>query len=558
MMKEKMKKYGKKLLAFVLTLAMMMQYWSGVTFQTKAATSAGGYRELTVSDWGITNSSYTNGAPYSLTDSSITTLDGAAFTAMITYNDAVGFRIGGCGANNVDNAWVGLEVRKESTNNADNTDEIQLSFLDWTVDTANPTENPLSTVTLSQAAAFKLRLTFDQDSEADQWYIGVWVNDVYQTTFTYQGMELGTKFLINGEGMNITDAKNYRELTVSDWGITNSSYTYGQTYSLTDTSITTLDGTAFTAMITYNDANGFRIGGGGANHPNSGDHGLYVYKKSTGSDNADEIQLRFCDFTADSADNLLSTVTLSQATAFKLRMTFDQDSANDQWYIGVWVNNVYQTTFTYQGMELGTWFKIDEAGMNITDVKGYHELTVSDWVYDGSYAHDTDYTADVCYDLKDTSMTTLDGTAFTAMITYNSAADFRIGGCGASYADNAWVGLGVHKESTNNADNTDEIQLSFSDWTVDTENPTKNLLSTVTLSQTAAFKLRLTFDQDSEADQWYIGVWVNDVYQTTFTYQGMELGTKFLINGAGMNITDAVRGYRELTVSDWALPVSHS
>ena len=164
---------------------------------------------------------------------------------------------------------------------------------------------------------------------------------------------------------------------------------------------------------------------------------------------------------------------------------------------------------------------------------GYTELTFSDWgIVNGAYGNG------VGYSLKDTSITTLDKTAFTGKFTYNGASDFRIGG-----NSNAWAGL-TFMVSNGHLYVSDETDSATGDDIT---------LDNTTVSKTEAFELRLTFDKGAEENKWTVGIYVNGEHKHDFT-DTMNLGTAFLVNGADMTLEDVKTGEEpvELTNLTWA------
>lgn len=289
---------------------------------------------------------------------------------MITWNDATHFIIGG-GAHG-GNGWQGLFVHKDPAN-TDNADEIGLSFHDNTREGSGVGKS-LSGVVLSQTEAFKLRLTFEQGSVTDQWHIGVWVNDIYQTTLTYIGMYLGTTLLIYGDNtdtvMNIADADNeYTELTFSDWGITNGQYEDGnsKTYTLNEsTGLTSLNGTIFEGNIANSTAGEIRIGNGW--------EGIAIQGTSTG--------LKLFSWLPGHYDNDTTAGYRKVAyedlttTSFKLKLTIDCD-AYDNIFMGVWINDEFQryVIFDYMADALGTDMLMTAAGITLSNAVAPKDIT---------------------------------------------------------------------------------------------------------------------------------------------------------------------------------------
>ena len=533
------REWHKSTCAFFLVFTLIVGLLGNANVFFSQANEGGTYKELTFKDWGIENGAYGNGVGYSLKDASITTLDKTAFTGKFTYNTANDFRIGGNS-----NPWAGLTFMVSNGH----------LYVSDESDSVGGDDIMLTNTTVSKTETFELRLTFDKGTSENEWTIGIYVNGEHKKDLT-DTMNLGTAFLVNGNGMVLEDVisdvpepePTYKELTFKDWGIEDGTYTNGVGYSLKDTSITTLDQTAFTGKFTYNTASDFRIGG------NSNPWAGLTFMVNNGhlyiSDESDSV---------GGDDITLDNTTVSKTEAFELRLTFDKGTAANEWTIGIYVNGEHKHDFT-DTMNLGTAFLVNGNGMILGEksqepdnpLDDYKKLTFKDWgIVNGAY------TNGVGYSLKDTSITTLNQTAFTGKFTYNTASDFRIGG-----NSNPWAGLTF---MVNNG------HLYVSDET-DSATGDDITLDNTTVSKTEAFELCLTFDKGAAANEWTVGIYVDGEHKHDFT-DTMNLGTAFLVNGSGMvlkNVPDTgeepgpepdpnpkpdeSRTYKEYTFSDWGI-----
>lgn len=140
---------------------------------------------------------------------------------------------------------------------------------------------------------------------------------------------------------------NYKELTFSNWGIVDETYTESKVYSLVDTNIASLDGYAFEGVFDFkgatNDAAYIRIGGGGrTNHYVAFQMGAYS-----------ATQLRFTNHYNVDGQPTVTPSGWSNSGKYAIRLTFDE-TATDTWAVGIWVNGVFQTSLSLTETPLGT------------------------------------------------------------------------------------------------------------------------------------------------------------------------------------------------------------
>ena len=157
----------------------------------------------------------------------------------------------------------------------------------------------------------------------------------------------------------------------------------------------------------------------------------------------------------------------------------------------------------------------------------YEELTFRDWgIVDGSYP------ADWTNKLKDSRLTSLDGTAFTGIINFNGNSDgghaMRIG---APYRE--WTALQIYYRASDNA-------LIFLDAT---GGGGSYGIALGEGGNSRDIKLRLTFDYDAANTTWNIGIWIDDEFKTTHAFANMSLGTCLMINGT-VTLKDAITAYK--------------
>ena len=154
-------------------------------------------KTLTYSDWEIVDGVFEQGVGYSLTDGSITSLDGYAFEGYMNFGGATDasttyFKIGG----SADNAHLAFQLNAYETENLQavnhfNTDNQKFyQPSGW-----------------SNSGEMLVRLTFDE-TETNTWDVGIYVNDTYVDTMTLTNTALGTKLLLSGN-ITVCDMKIY-------------------------------------------------------------------------------------------------------------------------------------------------------------------------------------------------------------------------------------------------------------------------------------------------------------------------------------------------------------
>ena len=342
-------------------------------------------KTLTYSDWEIVDGVFEQGVGYSLTDSSITSLDGYAFEGYINFGGATDasssyFKIGG----SADNAHLAFQLNAYETENLQAVNHFNTS-----------NQNFYQPSGWSNSGEMLVRLTFDE-TKANTWDVGIYVNDTYVDTMTLTNTALGTKLLLSGN-ITVRDAEEeetkYKTLTYSDWEIVDGVFEQGVGYSLTDGSITSLDGYAFEGYMNFGGATDasssyFKIGG-------SADNAHLAFQL-----NAYETEnLQAVNHFNTSNQNFYQPSGWSNSGEMLIRLTFDE-TATDTWDVGIYVNGIHIDTMMLTNTALGTKMLL---GGNIT-VRDNFDIAAS--LDDGGYV--------VKYD-----NTKIDGTEYTIGSIYN-------------------------------------------------------------------------------------------------------------------------------------------
>lgn len=243
-------------IAILCVVAMLVNIFSPFSHNVVSAEETeSSYRELTFSDWGMTNGEYVDMKEYSPTDASITDLNDVAFNGMIDTTSSVAFYIGG-----KDSGWSGILVHVLASEEKIAISSVTNGYQDLstvTLRTLEEIQPALNDEAFSLQKEFKLRLTFDV-YDTNNLLLGVYINDTQITTIDFNNgiaAAMGTKFMVylTGSDLDLRDVVNgepaYQELKLKDFDIypgTLSSDTIG-----TNDDIMTLDEVAVSGKVKY-------------------------------------------------------------------------------------------------------------------------------------------------------------------------------------------------------------------------------------------------------------------------------------------------------------------
>ena len=196
LMKTNIRKYAKVWLSMFLTLAIVLQMFSGVGFAAKAEAADTGYTEMQFADWGtkVADSAQTGGWDiYSLTDSNaITSLDGVAIRGLVDFN---GGQFG--------TAMLTFGATDSALNGG-----IWLcsdgNQFNYCVQGIGTNTNPWSYINSSlfkPDGNMELRVTFDKDTDTNVWTVNVYISGELAGAMTFSNVNPG---LYLGISPNVT------------------------------------------------------------------------------------------------------------------------------------------------------------------------------------------------------------------------------------------------------------------------------------------------------------------------------------------------------------------
>lgn len=246
-MKQIVKKYAKAWLAAFLTLAIVIQGFAGLGFDSEATET--GFRELRFSDLEAAGTS--DGASiYRLPESSnLTDLDGIALTFKVNFNGNASNKIRIGGTNGLKHAGFSFC-----------TNQNRLAIINEGIGSGSTVILPATEWPSLMDQAFILRVTFSKDAETSAWTLKTYINGELKKTATFTNATPGIH--LANYGVTISDV--YTEMTFADWGLSAGTSGGYDIYKLTKSgAISSLDGVAISGTVNFNGnaANHIRFGG---------------------------------------------------------------------------------------------------------------------------------------------------------------------------------------------------------------------------------------------------------------------------------------------------------
>lgn len=502
------KRIWKRVLSFMLALAMVVSGFAISPREAKAAIEGASYKELWFGNWNqnLGAEPIFGSTVYALPEGTITSLDGVAISGNVKFETTARLHIGATDALKHGGFWLwkddyGLHLSPQGIG-GDGGDNYAIHGDTWAA---------------VKDKKFLLRLTFDNNGTG--WDVGIYVNDTYVQTLTYHGATVALEpglYIGIEDGVTVdmtipsdsTDS-DYKELLFGNWSVDlgNDPIFNSPLYALPEGTITSLDGVAVSGNIKFGSTNKLRIGGTEA-LPHAGfwfwkdDNGVRLSPQGIGGDGGDHYAIY------GDAWNGVKDKT------FLLRLTFDDIGTG--WNVGIYVNNTYFQTLTYPGeinaLEPGLLLGVDE-GITIDmslpedpDESGFNEMIFGDWgVSEGNH-----YGTDV-YSPTDASLTSLNGVAISGKIRFDEEWKFlKIGGTesvphGGFFIWDDGGQMTISPQEIGLADNN--VAIAGDAWAA---------------LKGKEFLLRLTFEELETA--WVVGVYANGVHyqDLSFAKDGSE------------------------------------
>lgn len=498
----------KKIISSFLVLILLVT--SSLIYLPALETKASDYTEMAFGHWGTSEGEVFGTNVYSLTEKTITSLDGVAISGKVDFSTPGKFlRIGGTDAVKHGGFWFwngeGILHLSPQGIGGDGFDMAAIHGDVW-----NSVKD----------GEFMLRLTFDK--VATGWAVGIYVNGNHFQTLTCPGVNTAlTPGLYIGidPGLSVDmtipqepddseePEKVYTEMAFGHWGTSEGEAFGTNVYSLTDKTITSLDGVAISGKVNFSTPGKFlRIGGTDAvKHGGfwlwNGEGILHLSPQGIGGDGFDQAAIH---------GDVWNGVKDGE---FTLRLTFDKVATG--WDVGIYVDGDYFQTLTCPGVNSaltpGLYIGIDpglEVDMTIPSEPGekeYTEMEFKDWSVSEGELYGTNI-----FRLADTTITSLDGVAISGIVNFSQeGAKLRIGGTDAVKHGGFWLwnGEGILHLSPQGigGDGFDAAAIQGDVW-----NNVKD----------GEFTLRLTFDK--VATGWDVGVYVNGDYFQTLTCPGVN------------------------------------
>lgn len=337
----------------------------GVTVDMTSSTpQTPDYQEMKFSDWGKYEGTVGSVNIFSLTDSTkITSLDGVAISGKVDFNGQVSQYITIGGTANVKNGGFWLRYHEENA----------LAMACQGVG-ANAGDTAFWTEATKFTEEVELRLTFDKatnsDTNVDTWTVNVYAGETLVGTWQYEnvtpGLYIGVDVAVTVEGLDTTDsgtvqptvpefADSYQELSFSDFGMYRGLVEGSDIYSLKGHSdIESLDGVAVSGKVNFNDADMGMIRVGGTEQLKHA--GFWLFN------DGECLRLSPQGIGADSIDHHVmwqdAWVSVKN-TEIVLRMTFNQEPASKEWWVGIYINEEKTGLFNCGVVEPGMYLGVD-------------------------------------------------------------------------------------------------------------------------------------------------------------------------------------------------------
>lgn len=502
-------------------------------------------KQLTFSDWSKPLGKIYGVNVYSLQSSNtLKSLEGAAVSGTVNFNgvEKAYFRIGGnesakhAGFTFIDNGGC-LKLVAQSIGVDNPKAYIVIQSTEWKT---------------LKSQDLEFYITFEKN-ESGEWLLSVTINGTDRGTFNCGKVNPGL-YLACDDNVTIEKAaltppeeKDYTEMTFSDWSVALGKLYNVNVYSLPKKStLKSLDGVAVSGKVNFNGAEKayFRIGGN-----EKAKHAGFTFIDNGGC-------LRVLPQGIDGDDKTLHVIveekewTSLKNKEFNFRATFDRNASTGEWSVGVYINDVYRGSFNCGTANPGLYLGCDD---NVTierklpeppTGRSYKELTFSDW----TTAVGKLYGLKVFKLSKEKQRSSLNGVAVTGNVNFKGIekAYFRIGGneeakhAGFTFIDNGGC-LRLLPQGIDGDDKTLHVIVEEKEW--------KTL-------KNQKFKIRMTFDKDASTGEWYVGVYINDVYRGEFNCGTANPGTYLAYGDVDVErgkLTPDDRKYTELKFEDWGI-----
>ncbi len=495
-------------------LALVLLATSSLIYVPTIEVKASNYTEMTFGHWGTNEGVVENSNIYSLTNKTISSLDGVAISGKVDFSTPGKIlRIGGTDAVKHGGFWFwngeGILHLSPQGIGGDGFDMAAIHGEVW-----NSVKN----------GEFILRLTFDK--VATGWAVGIYVNGDHFQTLTCPGVNSTLTpgvYIGIDPGLNVDmtipqepddseeQEKEYTEMAFGHWGASEGVIENSNIYSLTDKTISSLDGVAISGKVDFSTPGKIlRIGGtDGVKHGGfwfwNGEGILHLSPQGIGGDGFDMAAIH---------GEVWNSVKDKE---FMLRLTFDKVATG--WAVGIYVNgNHFQTLICpgvnsalrpglYIGIDPG--LTVDMTIPSAPEETEYTEMKFKDWTVNEGELHGTNI-----FRLGDSAITSLDGVAISGKVNFsNTGAQIRVGGTDAVKHGGFWLwndGTQIQISPQGIGGDGLAVAAIYGDvW-----NAVKD----------KDFTLRLTFDKT--ATGWDVGIYVDGTYFQTISCPGVNAALK--------------------------------
>ncbi len=547
-MKLSIKRHMKCLLATILSLAVVLNGFSGFVYNVNAQQTKK-YTELKFGDWG--QQVGTNGLGYNkyeLTNASaINSLDGVAISGKVKFNGVANKYLTFGGTDKMDHAGFWIKTASEG--------KMELMAQGITNVIPTGTGHQFTNAAFKINEEINLRITFDHDTKAKTWTVTVYADGVLvgSNTFDFSSATEELKLYVGIPAEFTVDipsaSKEYTELTLSDWSKSLGSLYNCDIYQLSDekSNVTSLDGVAVSSKVNFNGVDGsrFRIGGTeSAKHTGF----CFVYTEGCLKLLAEGIEGKSEKQTVVDDDEWATLK--DQDIVFRAEF----DKVDSDWQITVYINDGKKGTYNLgaaqPGLYLANYLKVtlnaDEETTGPTEPSGeYTEKTFSEW----SAVVGKLYGFNVYRLASAGSLTSLDKVAVSGTVNYNGIekAIFRIGGNEkAKHAGFAFMDDGGCFRLVTQGIDGDTTPYTILDKTEWNELKAKE------------FDIRVTFDRDADTGKWSLGVFINNEYKGSYdcgtANPGMYLACDDNVT-IKMQVAQSPddKVYTELRFEDWGI-----
>ncbi len=376
------------------------------------------------------------------------------------------------------------------------------------------------TISWKEGAKFNeevtLKITFDKETDKNNWTIKVYADDVLIGTWTYEnvtpGLYLGIPASATIDMPKVPEKRTYKEMKFSDWSVYEGTSTETGTamniFSLPeDTDTKTLDGVAISGKVNFKGNVRNWISIGGVSDVKYAGFWLGAIQENGWAMACQGIGTGYGE-----------SIKWSESAKFEkdvnLRITFDNDKDKNSWKVSVYADEVLVGTWTYENVTPGLYIGVPQSitldTAKLPEKTVYKEMKFSDW----SVKEETINDFTVFSLKKSKKIKSLDKIAISGKVNFNGNS-------------RKWIAIGGNSENKNGGFWIGGLQENG--WAVVPQGIGGNYLENYIWNERAKFDstvtLRLTFDKDKKKNSWTVGVYADGVMLTSLVYKGVNPGT---------------------------------